>query len=188
MRCRSSSSPSRRGALGLALALALTGGCFSEIEEGSAQVDVHLVEPGGLGFEMSVAGKERDEFSLLLDAELTNLGTEACHLAISLHTSEPVPEDIPFLTGPPAPAVAGAQVLFETVLAPASEGRDFTRRLAYFELIYDKLEDSDELRRWITVATCEAPDLQIKLSFDLAVVYLARRHGERRAVIQRIWQ
>ena len=88
----------------MALALALTGGCFSEIEEGSAQVDVHLVEPGGLGFEMSVAGKERDEYSLLLDAELTNLGTEACHLAIFLHTSEPVPEDIPFLTGPPAPA------------------------------------------------------------------------------------
>ena len=107
MRFRSSSSPSRSGALALTLLLA-GGGCLAEWAEDDAHVDLRVDQPGGLGFEIEVSGRNRDELFLYLDAHLTNLGAEPCHVAIFLHTSEPVREDMPALSGPPAPVVAVA--------------------------------------------------------------------------------
>lgn len=183
-RWRSPSSPSRSLALGLALA---GGGCTVEFERDSAQVDLRLEQPGGLGFAIDVTARQRDELYLDLDAGLTNLGGEPCHLAVYLHTTEPVPEDMPALTGPPAPVIAGAELLFETVLAPPSEGREFTRRLASFELIADRVEASGERRRWVTIATCAAPTLQLELQLALQLQHLIRRPGERSATIEQIW-
>lgn len=184
MQCRSSSSPRLSGALALLLASA---GCFADFAEDDALVDLHLVQPGGLGFELRATGRSKDELYVTLNGYLTNLGTEPCHVAIFLHTTEAVREDIPALTGPPAPAVADAQLMFETVLAPPNEGREFTRDLDYLSLFPEKLARDGELRRWLTIATCEAPDLQIELELNLSVQFLVRRRGERSAAIDRIW-
>ncbi len=186
MRFRSSSSPSRSGALALTLLLA-GGGCLAEWAEDDAHVDLRVDQPGGLGFEIEVSGRNRDELFLYLDAHLTNLGAEPCHVAIFLHTSEPVREDMPALSGPPAPVVAGARLIFETVLAPPSEGREFTRDLDAVTLMADRLAGGGELRRWLTISTCAAPDLQVQLGLDLQLLYLARRPGDRRAAIDQLW-
>ena len=186
MRYRSSSSPSRSAALALLLLLG-PGSCAAESVGDGVDLDLHVDQPGGLGFEVRVTGRRRDELYLDLHAGLTNLGADPCHVAVFLHAAEPVPADMPSLTGPPAPVIADAQLMFETVLAPPSGGREFTRRLDFAPLIVEALEASGERRRWLTIATCEAPDLQVELTLGLHLQYLVRRGGERSATLDQIW-
>ena len=50
-----------------------------------------------------------------------------------------------------------------------------------------KLAGDGGLRRWVTIATCEAPDLQVALGFDLGLQYATRRQVARSVAQAQIW-
>jgi hypothetical protein len=105
-----------------------------------------------------------------------NRGTEPCRIAVYEHPRAPEAATIPVLTrDQPAPVTAGeGRLVFESLLPGVRDGHALVRELEDgnslgdsfdFGNHIDKDEDSDlaRLEVWLTIATCEAPDIEIDL-------------------------
>ncbi|MBL9100394.1 MAG: hypothetical protein JNL82_05525 [Myxococcales bacterium] len=119
-----------------------------------------------------------------------NRGTEPCRIAVYEHALEPDPATIPVLTrNQPAPLMAGeGRRVFESLLPGVRDGHTLVRELEEGNALGDDFNFGDYLEPdddpdlnhidvWLTVATCEAPDIEVNLEIRRELCP-ARARGE----------
>lgn len=177
MNRRSRSPRSERAAVALAAAVA---GCSSVVGSEHESFDFVIGEPDGAALVATWEGAlEDDEFSVGVAASFTHSGAEPCAIAVYLHATQPDRKDMPVLTGLPAPETAG-ELIFDGVLLPPRDGVVFRTTIGSWELgpgLLGGLHAPDEFhqfpaeppttRRWLTIATCAAPDIHATIELTL---------------------
>jgi hypothetical protein len=111
-----------------------------------------------------------------------NRGTEPCRIAVYEHAQEPDAAKIPVLTrDQPAPTAAGeGRQVFESLLPGVRDGHALVRELEVGNALGDSYDygdylepdDDADLSRldvWLTIATCEAPALEVNLEIHREV-------------------
>jgi hypothetical protein len=152
-RPRSTSSKSRQL---LAAALTIVGcGCAGQRKE----LDLVIIAPGGAILSIDHDGEASQA---ALRGVASHRGEMPCRLAIYSHETEPDPSDAPTLVGdaaPPATIGEDGKLVFETILPPPLDGRVRTRELGLLHI--DEDNEDDSLHIWLTIATCEQPNIDI---------------------------
>jgi hypothetical protein len=172
---QSQSWRSERAAAALAVAVV---GCGSTLVGGSFErLDLTIDKPEGAAIVATWDGVDkRDSLDIGVTAALSHHGPEACHVAVYLHASQPDQEDMPTLTDLPAPQTTG-ELIFEGVLLPPRDGVVFTTEIGEWDAetelfntpdtIHDIPPESPTTRRWLTIATCAAPDIDVAMEVRL---------------------
>lgn len=177
-----SPSPSKRSRMLAGLAAVLCG--CSVADDREVLLSFTIDEPGGAALRVVVGVRGRLNVAYVgLRGELRNRGSEPCHIAVYEHFSEPSPDDLPVLDGSPAPTsiAASGTLLMESVLPPPSDGREYVLAIPtldhepthiyslpdaedyVFGIALGSKDFADDVRAWVSVATCAAPDVQIDL-------------------------
>lgn len=172
-----STSSSRAARLGLGLALAGSlGGCyFHECVESRRALDFEPQGPGTAAVHVHGSTSSRYQFvSGRWLGTATNHGTEPCRLGFYEHAVEPDPESVPVLernSAAPATTADGGRLVFETLLPGARDGRVFVENLDESpfgddfargnNLEPDDDEDLERIDVWLTIATCDRPELAV---------------------------
>ena len=195
---RSTSSPSERrlAAAAMLAVLGLSSGCRGNCKEHVDSFAWALDAPGGAA--LHVVGStdvEQEAVFASVTGTARNLGDAPCRVALYRHLAEPRREDLPALDpNVPAPLEipAAGSLLFETLMPPARDGQAFVREIdsesdeasdglpPEVPQGFDLSSDSDALTLdvWLTVATCDAPNLELDLRMlTERCWYLVRPHG-----------
>jgi hypothetical protein len=166
-----------------ALTAAVTGCGSILVGSGFEMLDFSVDGPDGAAIVAVWDGvDERDELDIGISASLSHGGPEPCPVAVYLHAAQPDPKDMPTLTELPAPETAGA-LIFEGILLPPRDGVTFTteigawqpdRLFSWPDEFHDFLAEPPTTRRWVTIATCAEPDIEVKMDVKLGFSRPAR--------------
>jgi len=169
------SSRAVRLGLGLALAGGLGGCHFNECEEHRRALDFEPQGPGTAA--VHVHGSTPSHYQSA-DARwlgtATNHGAEPCRLGIYDHAAEPDAEAVPVLERnvvAPTTTADGGKLVFEALLPGARDGMVFVRNINDdpFEdefawgIDFEPDGDDEHIDAWLTIATCDAPELIVSL-------------------------
>jgi hypothetical protein len=181
-------SRSRRSERAVA-ALAIVAGCGGTVVGGGRELLEFTIDgsDGAAIVAMWEGVDERDELDLGVSGALTHRGPEPCPVAVYLHATQPAPEDMPTLTELPAPETAG-ELVFEGILLPPRDGVTFTTEIGQWDGETSLFHWPDEFhefppeppttRRWVTIATCADPDIDVEMELSLGISRPARPRDE----------
>lgn len=176
--CTSRSHASRAGLeAGLALAIGLAGCHFNECDERRKTVELAPEGPGTAAIHVHGSTPSRYQYvAARWLGTAVNHDTVPCRLGVYEHERAPVAESVPVLdrsTSAPEATADGGRLVFESLLLGARDGRAFVRRInqAPFddEFVYgsylepDDDEDLEHIDVWLTIATCDQPEVEVTL-------------------------
>jgi hypothetical protein len=163
--------------LGLALVLVsgLSGCYFHECVDRRRALDFEPEGPGTAAVHVHGSTPSRYEYvAARWLGTATNHGAEPCRLGFYEHAAEPDAESVPVLqrnVAAPATTADGGRLVFETLLPGARDGREFVRSIntgqfgdefAYGTYLEpDDDEDLEHIDVWLTIATCDRPELAV---------------------------
>lgn len=156
----------------------LAGGCgYGECSDDVSTIAFTPSGPGTAAARIHGATSSRYAYvAARWSGTAINRASEPCRIAIYEHRGEPEAAQIPvLLRDQAAPATAGeGQLLFESLLPGVRDGHALVRKLEIDNALGDSFgfgdylqsddeEDIDHINVWLTVATCEAPMIEVNL-------------------------
>lgn len=149
--------------LGLAI-----GGCHSnECDERRHAFELEPQGPGTAA--VHVFGSTPSKYQYVVARWLgtaVNRSAEPCRIAFYEHASAPVAESVPVLerdAAAPATTADGGQLDLESLLVGARPGQQLVRNLDGWYLEPDDDPDLEHIDVWLTIATCDEPQVDVTL-------------------------
>ncbi len=172
----------------LGLGGGLAGCNFNECDERRRTLDFEPEGPGTAA--VHVHGSTPSRYQYVAARWLgtaTNHGAEPCRLGFYAHVAEPDAASVPVLernASAPATTADGGTLVFESLLPGARDGRVFVKainqdpfgdELAYGTYLEREDDDIERIDVWLTIATCDRPELAVTVEMIAEVCVGAQR-------------